>query len=334
MILLMFLCALGLSAAAAFYSVVGLMAIFAAAPIPIAIMGSLLEASKLVIASWLYRNWKTAPFLMRSYLTVALVILMALTSMGIFGFLSKAHMEQGVPTTEIAAKVAIIDEKINIEKENINAARKSLNQLDDQVNQTLTRTATATDDSAVNRSVAIRRNQAKERSAISNDLERSRTAIAKLTEEKAPFAAELRKVEAEVGPIKYIAAVIYGDEATKDPTILEKAVRWVTKIIVAVFDPLAVVMLIAANWSLAHRVRTEDDIEPLVIEDVPSIEPEPVPEIKKPKRSPKVKPKMAEPVPDTQPEEHPVFVADSETWGSRPAAHLQPHNIRGQPDNS
>ena len=118
---LLFATALALSAVAAYYSIMGLVAIFAAAALPIFIMGSLLEVSKLVVASWLYRSWREIPFLMKSYFTVALVVLMMLTSMGIFGFLSKAHLDQAVPTGDVSAKLALIDEKIKTEKENLNA---------------------------------------------------------------------------------------------------------------------------------------------------------------------------------------------------------------------
>ena len=253
LIVLMFLCALGLSGVAAFYSIAGLIAIFAAAPIPIAIMGSTLEASKLVIASWLYRNWGAAPGLMRTYLTASLVVLMALTSMGIFGYLSKAHTDQAVPTGEIAAKIKTLDDQIATEKEAIEAARKGLTQLDAQVNETIARTATASDDRGVARSIAIRKSQAKERQTLQQEIARGQQAIAQLNQQRAPIAAEYRKVEAEVGPIKYIAAVIYGDNP--DQTVLERAVRWMIMMIVVVFDPLAVVMLIAANWSAVNRVR-------------------------------------------------------------------------------
>ena len=268
MIVLLFICAFALSGVAAFYSIAGLMAIFAAAPMPIAIMGSTLEVTKLVVASWLYRNWKPIPKLMKGYLTFALVVLMFLTSMGIFGFLSKAHLDQGVPTADVAAKVALIDEKIKTEKETIDAARKALAQLDEQVNQTLSRTATQSNDSGVSRSVAIRRAQSRERAQLTAEIGKSQTAIATLNEQRAPVAAELRKVEAEVGPIKYIAQLIYGQEAAQDTSLLEKAVQWVTILIVAVFDPLAVVLLIAANWSLANR-------RPAAIEPPPSVSPEP-----------------------------------------------------------
>jgi hypothetical protein len=244
---LLFVVALSLSAVAAWYAVAGLVAIFAAATVPIVIMGSLLEASKLVVASWLYRSWKQIPLLMKTYFTIALVVLMLLTSMGIFGFLSKAHLDQAIPTGDVSAKLALIDEKIKTEKENINANRKELSQLDAQVDQTISRTTEA---SGAERAISIRRNQQKDRNRILNEIGAAQTKIAKLNEERAPIAAEVRKVEAEVGPIKYIAALIYDDSADTDT--LERAVRIVTIMIVLVFDPLAVLLLIAANWNLRN----------------------------------------------------------------------------------
>jgi hypothetical protein len=240
---LLFTVALSLSALAAYYAVMGLVAIFAAAVIPIALMGTLLEASKLVVASWLYRSWNEIPRLMKSYFTIALIVLMMLTSMGIFGFLSKAHLDQAVPSGDVAAKLALIDEKIKTEKENLNASRKELNQLDVQVEQTISRT---TDSGGAERAIAIRRGQQKDRARILKEIGDTQTKIAKYNEERAPIASEVRKVEAEVGPIKYIAALIYGDNL--DEGLLEKAVRIVTIMIVIVFDPLAVLLLIAANW--------------------------------------------------------------------------------------
>ncbi len=239
---LLFATAITLSVIAAFYAVAGLVAIFAASAIPIMIMGGALESAKLVVASWLYRNWKEIPLLMKSYFTIALVILMMLTSMGIFGYLSKAHLDQAVPTGDVSAKLNLIDEKIKTQKENIDAARKQLSQLDQQVDQTLSRTTEA---SGVDRSVQIRRSQNRERTALFREIETSQAEIAKLNQERAPIASEVRKVEAEVGPIKYIAALIYGD--TLDDNLLESAVRIVIIMIVLVFDPLAVLMLIAWN---------------------------------------------------------------------------------------
>ena len=246
---LLFAVALSLSALAAYYAVMGLVAIFAAAVVPIALMGSLLEASKLVVASWLYRNWKEIPALMKSYFVGALIVLMMLTSMGIFGFLSKAHLDQAIPTGDVQSKLALIDEKIKTEKENINANRKELTQLDAQVDQTIARTDDA---KGTERAITVRRAQQKDRARILNEIGTAQAKIAKYNEERAPIASEVRKVEAEVGPIKYIAALIYGDESANDTTMLEKAVRIVTILIVIVFDPLAVLLLIAANWNLKN----------------------------------------------------------------------------------
>jgi hypothetical protein len=269
---LLFASALSLSAVAAYYSVMGLVAIFAAAPLPIFIMGTLLEACKLVVASWLYRSWKEVPLLMKSYFTMALAVLMILTSMGIFGYLSKAHLDQAIPTGDVSAKLSLIDEKIKTEKENLNASRKELNQLDVQVNETISRSGTSTNantaTSGVERSIAIRRAQQKDRERILKEIGAAQTKISQLNEERAPIATEVRKVEAEVGPIKYIAALIYGDNPETD--VLEKAVRWVIIMIVIVFDPLAVLMLVAANWQLR---KDKGEIEPVPVKEEP-VEPE------------------------------------------------------------
>jgi hypothetical protein len=242
---LLYFTAVCLSVVSAYYSIAGLAAIFAAAVIPIIVMGGVLEFAKLVVASWLYRSWKDVPLLMRTYFSFALIILMLLTSMGIFGFLSKAHLDQAVPTGDVASKIALFDEKLKTEKENIDAARAQLKQLDAQVDQTIGRSE---DSKGVERSLQIRRGQQKERSLLLAEIGSAQSRIARLNEERAPIAAELRKVEAEVGPIKYIAALIYGDNP--DNNILEKAVRVVIIMIVLVFDPLAVLLLMAANMPI------------------------------------------------------------------------------------
>ena len=340
MIILLFICALTLSAVAAFYGVAGLMAIFAAAPIPVAIMGTTLELSKLVIASWLYRNWKEIPFVLKSYLTIALFILMFLTSMSIFGFLSQAHIDQGLISSDVTDKVALYDQKIQTERDTIASAKTGLQQLDQQINETLNRTADQKSDVAVRRSVNIRKSQTDERKELTKQIETAQNNITKLNEEKAPIAAKLRKVEAEVGPIKYIAAVVYSDKV--DTNILEKAVRWVTLMLVAVFDPLAVVLLIAANWSLVHRkkkvkepvpekiaqeplaeildfqetVSVQDNIETEDVTEEPQIIPDVIPEVV-PKRVVNVTDvNWSVPPPPTK--EHPVFTPEEKFWRSRP----------------
>jgi hypothetical protein len=173
----------------------------------------------------------------------------------------------------VSAKLSLIDEKIKTEKENLNASRKELNQLDVQVNETISRSGTSTNantaTSGVERSIAIRRAQQKDRERILKEIGTAQTKISQLNEERAPIATEVRKVEAEVGPIKYIAALIYGDNPETD--VLEKAVRWVIIMIVIVFDPLAVLMLVAANWQLR---KDKGEVEPVPVKEEPVIEPE------------------------------------------------------------
>ena len=243
---LLLLTGLTISAVAIYYSVIGLAAIFAAATIPIYIMGGSLEVAKLVCASWLKANWSKAPLLMKTYMTTAVVVLMFITSMGIFGFLSKAHSDQGLVSGDVISKIAVFDEKIKTARENIDANRKALKQLDEAVDQVMARSQ---DEKGADKAVAIRRGQAKERTRLLQEIDSEQKVIAKLNEERAPIAAEVRKVEAEVGPIKYIAALIYGDNP--DANLLEKAVTWVIILIVSVFDPLAVIMLLAAQMTFA-----------------------------------------------------------------------------------
>ncbi len=258
--LITLLTALSISFIAAWYSVVGLTAIFAAAVIPIIVMGIALELGKVVSTVWLHYNWSRADWKIKSYLTVAVGVLMFITSMGIFGFLSKAHLEQAVPSGDIQAQVALYDEKILTQKDNIASARKALVQLDSAVDQTMART---TDDTGATRSANLRRSQAKERAALQKDIDAAQKTITKLQEERAPVASQFRKVEAEVGPIRYVAALIYGDNP--DHNLLESAVRWVIIIIVFVFDPLAIVLILAAtssiDWSkLDRRKKKHDEI--------------------------------------------------------------------------
>lgn len=237
--------ALLLSAVAAYYSVAGLVAIFSAATIPVIIMGGSLELGKIAATVWLHNNWRRAGWAFKAYLIPAVAFLMILTSMGIFGYLSKAHSDQSLVSGDVQAKIAIYDEKIKIERENIDANRKALKQLDEAVDQIMGR---STSETGAEKAVQIRRSQQAERGRLLREIEQSQKRIASLNEERAPIAAEVRKVEAEVGPIKYIAALVYGDNP--DANLLEAAVRWVIIIIVAVFDPLALVLILAAQQSL------------------------------------------------------------------------------------
>lgn len=242
--ILTFVNAVLLSAVAAYYSVIGLAAIFPGSFWPVVLMGSVLESAKLVTASWLYRNWKTSPAILKYYLTLAVGILMLITSMGIFGYLSKAHLEHASDISPVADKVLMYDDKIKTLKENVDANKLALKQLDAAVDQVMARTEDA---KGAERSVQIRKTQQKERLHLTEEIAKSQKEINKLTEERAPLSIELRKAESDFGPIKYVAELIYG---SGDKDIIDKAVRLVIILIMIVFDPLAVLLLIASNISM------------------------------------------------------------------------------------
>jgi hypothetical protein len=265
--------ALSLSVIAAYYSIAGLTAIFAAAVIPIIVMGGILEIGKVVVTLWLHEYWRQCRLLMKLYLVPAVAVLMLITSMGIFGFLSKAHSDQSLVGGDVQAKIAIYDEKIKIAKDNIDANRKALKQMDEAVDQIMGRSTTET---GADKAVAIRRAQAKERVRLQSEIATEQKTITQLNEERAPIAAEVRKVEAEVGPLKYIAKLIYGDNP--DANLLEKAVTWVIIVIVAVFDPLAIMMLLAATESLKWERQRVFERLGLAPTQKPETEPEPVSE--------------------------------------------------------
>ena len=244
-----------ISAVAEYYSIVGLTAIFPTAFIPIVIMGIAFGVGKLVATVWLKQNWNIAPLTVKTYLMSAIFVLMAITSMGIFGFLSKSHSDQSLVSGDVISKIAIYDEKIKTAKENIEANRKQLKQMDEAVDQVMAR---STSEEGATKANAIRKSQQRDRSALAKDIEANQKLIATLNDEAAPIRAEVRKVEAEVGPIKYIAAFIYGDT---DPTILEKAVTWVIILLIIVFDPLAVILLLASQISFQDFREREDPNE-------------------------------------------------------------------------
>jgi hypothetical protein len=234
--------ALLLSMVAAYYSVAGLVAIFSAATIPVIIMGGSLELGKIVATVWLHNNWKRAGWAFKAYLIPAVAFLMLLTSMGIFGYLSKAHSDQSLVSGDSMSKVAIYDEKIKTARENIDVNRKALKQMDEAVDQVMGR---STSETGADKSVALRRAQQKERGRLLAEISTEQKTITALNEARAPLAAEFRKIEAEVGPVKYIAALVYGDNP--DANVLEKSVRLVIIMIVLVFDPLALTLILAAN---------------------------------------------------------------------------------------
>ena len=246
---ILLLTALVISGIAGYFSIIGLTYIFSASPLPIFIMGAALELGKLVTASYVYRQWDSINVLMRSYFIASVVVLSLLTSMGIFGFLSKAHSDQSLVSGDVMARVTVYDEKIKVAKENVDANRKALKQMDEAVDQVMARSSSET---GADKAVQIRRSQQKERARLQSEIQAEQKTIATISEERAPIAAEVRKVEAEVGPIKYIAAFMYG---ATDTSILEKAVSWMIVLIIIVFDPLAILLVIGANSMMNPQKR-------------------------------------------------------------------------------
>ena len=237
------LTALAISAVAAYYSIIGLIAIFSSAVIPIAVMGVVLETGKLVTAAWVYHHWKRTPTLLKTYLISAVVVLMFITSMGIFGFLSKAHIEQTTINSDNTLQIELIDSKIQRESTTIQRAENTLLQLDNALEKYV-------ELGAVTKGLNARKDQQGERDELNTTINESTNAITNLTQKKSELNAERIAIEAEVGPIKYIAELLYGESTTG---VLEDAVRGVILIIVFVFDPLAVLLLVAANQSLLQE---------------------------------------------------------------------------------
>ena len=237
------LTALAISAVAAYYSIIGLIAIFSAAVIPIAVMGVVLETGKLVTAAWVYHNWKRTPKLLKSYLISAVVVLMFITSMGIFGFLSKAHIEQTTVNSDNTLQIELIESQIQRERGSIERAENTLAQLDNALEKYV-------ELGAVTKGLNARKEQETERNELNATITKSTETISSLTQKMSELNSERIAIEAEVGPIKYIAELLYGESTTG---VLEDAVRGVILIIVFVFDPLAVLLLVAANQSLLQE---------------------------------------------------------------------------------
>ena len=240
-ILITFLSAISISVIAAGYSIIGLATLFAGAVVPIIAMGTALEVGKLVAASWLYHNWQSdVPRLLKTYLFTAIIVLVFITSMGIFGFLSKAHLDQVKPTSGNNIKLEQIDNQISRQQLIIDRSQNTLNLLDKALEVYI-------DKEYVTRGLKERAKQEEERTALNNAIEDASNKIAELSDKKATLSLAQDKIEAEVGPIKYVAELIYGDNAKNN---IDKAVRIVILILIFVFDPLAVLLLIAANISL------------------------------------------------------------------------------------
>ena len=261
--IMILLTALLLSSVAAVYSVTGLIAIFPGSEWAIIIMGGTLEVSKIAATVWLHKYWHRATIQFKLYLVPAIAVLMIITSMGIFGYLSASHLAQGLPSGDIMAQVQLLDDKIKTELYNIEANKKTLQQLDSQVDQLLLRTDS---ERGATHAVKIRSQQVDERRLLQESVAQSQKTVAQLQNERLPIAMQVRKVEAEIGPVKYIAALMYGDNP--DSNTLEHAVRWVIILLIIVFDPLAIVLILVADqtmtWSKEDSIKNDTTIiEPL-----------------------------------------------------------------------
>ena len=247
--ILTFLSAISISIIAAGYSIVGLATLFAGAVVPIILMGSALEVGKLVAASWLYHNWNSdVPRLLKSYLFIAIIVLVFITSLGIFGFLSKAHLDQVKPTSSNNIKIELLDNQIKSQEIIIERSQNTLTLLDKALEVYI-------DKEYVTRGLKERKKQKPERDALTLAINEASDKIAELSDKKGSLKLEQDKIEAEVGPIKYVAELIYGENA-KD--MFDHAVRVVILILIFVFDPLAVLLLIAANISLRQWRRKRE----------------------------------------------------------------------------
>ena len=238
------LTALAISGVAAYYSIIGLVAIFSASVVPIAVMGVVLETGKLVTAAWLYHYWNKVNVLLKTYLISAVFVLMFITSMGIFGFLSKAHIEQTSVSVDNTLQIESIDSQINRQKTDITRAESQLTLLDDALKKYV-------ELGAITKGLNARKDQEGERNELTQSISNATENISTLTKKKYELRQKANELIAEVGPIKYIAELTYGNS---DTNTLEEAVRWVILILVWVFDPLAVLLLISANISIKEEM--------------------------------------------------------------------------------
>jgi cell division protein FtsB len=244
MILLTFLSALFISSIAAVISITGLIAIFPGAPVTVGLMGAALELGKLVSASWLYRSWDNSNKLMKGYFISAVMVLSFITSIGIFGYLTKAHVEGTQNLGANSDQIVLIDNQIAQEQDDIASAKNTIQQLDKAISTLSGNERTAA------RAVSLRNSQRTERVSLNETIATSNRKIVELRAERAKLNAGQRQLETEVGPIKYIAQMIYGSD---DATTLDKAVRLLTLMIIFVFDPLAILLVIAANQQLKDK---------------------------------------------------------------------------------
>lgn len=239
--------ALFLSGVAEYYSIIGLTAIFSGSFYSIVIMGVALGLAKLVAVSWLYRNWNKTPVFMKLYMTPAVFVLMLITSMGIFGFLSKAHLEQTANLgADIIPEISSLQSDIDIDNKIVSDVDKQLNLMDSTV-----------------KDYKILRRQNQQRKELQNTRKQAQERLRENSRKLAKLETEIKKIEVEVGPLKYIAELIYGKEQARSH--FDQTVRWVIILLIFVFDPLAVMLLIAANFDIKNGQPQPKMVEKTVI---------------------------------------------------------------------
>jgi len=259
--LLTLLSALSLATVAGWFSIIGITTIYAGAPLHALIMGVVLECSKLITTSWLYRNWEHSSLKLKLPLVIFTLTLMLTTSIGVFGFLSKSHLEQNAGTIDNGGKIQRLDQQISREKSIISDNDKVILQLDATINSFIGK-------DRADRALAVRRSQAAQRKELRNSIDAAQKKIDEYSDEKLKLESEVRKLELEVGPIRYIAELIHSNEEDSSKKI-ESAVKIFTLIVVLTLDPLAVILLVAANQTLVSVTKKTEK------KDEISVDPEP-----------------------------------------------------------
>jgi uncharacterized membrane protein len=268
---------LAMSVTAAVFAIFGIVAIFAGMPMFAIAMGTVIELGKVVGVTWLYRNWYEPTKIKYAMLPVVILSLL-LTSLGIFGMLSKAHLDQTAPVANNAIQIERLDQQIAREQSRIQDSEGVIAQLDQSVQALINFDRIRGPDGAI----AVRENQSEQRELLRQVITQAQSEIDKLEDQKLELSQALRAIELEVGPIKYLAELIYADGADRT----EEAVRWVIIAFIFVFDPMAILLLMAANYTLLNRKKKEP-VREIGQQGLPVItEYPPIPEVKETKSKP------------------------------------------------
>lgn len=228
---------LALAATAAYFSIAGLSTIFSGAFWSVVIMASILEVGKLVTAVWLHHRWDKVNGVIRAYLIFSILVLMLITSMGIFGYLSKAHLEQESKSNTGELEISNLESRIAVEQSRLDAVNGQLASLDNAIDEYIER-------GFVTRGLAVRTSQKEEREALSTAQASLQEDIRKLTKEKFELSRDALELALEVGAIRYITELFYGEAAVKH---YSETVRYIIIALVVVFDPLAVLLLVVST---------------------------------------------------------------------------------------